>query len=72
MATVSQLVFITQTLHRVDEATDVVYSVTRPVGPVSSRDFVSLRRVAIDNGCRYSASCATLYEPKLPQPGKVR
>ena len=61
-----------QSLHKVDEETDVVYSVTGAVGPVSSRDFVSLRQTSIESGCYISASVATVYGPKPPQSGKVR
>ena len=50
----------------------MVYSVTSAVGPVSSRDFVSLRQVSMRNGYFISASAATTYSDMPPQAGKVR
>ena len=55
-----------------DEETDVVYSVSSAFGPVSSRDFVSLRQISTENGCFVSATVATTFSDKPPQPGKVR
>ena len=59
-------------MYKVDEETDVVYSVACAVGPVSSRDFVSLRQISKRNGFFVSASVATTFSDKPPQPGKVR
>ena len=59
-------------MYKVDEETDVVYSVTSAVGPVSSRDFVSLRQISRRDGFFISASVATTFSQKPPQPGKVR
>ena len=52
--------------------TDVVYSVASAVGPVTSRDFVSLRQISTRNGYFISASVATTFSEKPPQQGKVR
>jgi hypothetical protein len=61
-----------ESLYRVDGETDVVYSVTSALGPVSSRDFVSLRRILTSDACYVSASVATVYSPMPLQSGKVR
>lgn len=37
-----------------------------------SRDFVSVRQIAVKDGCYYSASQATITSLKPEQPGKVR
>ena len=59
-------------MYKVDEETDVVYSVTSAVGPVSSRDFVSLRQILRRDDFFISASVATTFSQKPAQPGKVR
>ena len=61
-----------QSLYKVEKETDVVYSVSSPFGPVSSQDFVSLRHISTENGCFVSATVATTFSDKPPQPGKVR
>ena len=61
-----------QSIYRIDDETDVVYSVTSALGPVSSRDFVSLRQISTNSGHYISASAATVYSGKPPQSGKVR
>jgi hypothetical protein len=63
---------LNESVYKVDEETDVVYSVTSAVGPVSSRDFVSLRQISRRDGFFISASVATTFSQKPPQPGKVR
>ena len=63
---------LNETVHRVDETTDVVYTVSNSIGPISSRDFVSVRQIAIRRGCYFSASMSTNTTLKPEQPGKVR
>ncbi|CAI8013419.1 StAR-related lipid transfer protein 3 (Fragment) [Geodia barretti] len=63
---------LNESVYKVDEETDVVYSVTSAVGPVSSRDFVSLRQILRRDDFFISASVATTFSQKPAQPGKVR
>ncbi|KAL5474432.1 hypothetical protein EMCRGX_G026377 [Ephydatia muelleri] len=64
---------LNETLHHVDDETDIVYTVSAGVGPVSSRDFVSVRLAFEDeNGTKYSAGCAVTSSLKPEQSGKTR
>ena len=64
--------YIVQIIHKIDDETEIIYSATSAVGPVSSRDFVSLRQIDNSNGCYMSACVATVHGARPPQPGRVR
>ena len=64
--------YYVQIVHKIDDETEVIYSATSAVGPVSSRDFVSLRQIDNSNGCYMSACVATVHGARPPQPGRVR
>ncbi|XP_064399305.1 stAR-related lipid transfer protein 3-like isoform X2 [Halichondria panicea] len=68
----NQSCVINETVHRVDQATDIVYTVSAAMGPVSSRDFVSARRIAFRDGAYYSCSKSVVTDLKPEQSGKVR
>lgn len=63
---------LNQTVYRVDDATDVVYTISNALGPVSSRDFVSIRQMERSEGRFYAASKSIVTAMKPEQPGKVR
>ena len=58
-----------QIIHKIDDETEVIYSATSAFGPVSSRDFVSLRQIDNSNGCYMSACVPRSMERDLPSLG---
>ncbi|XP_064399325.1 stAR-related lipid transfer protein 3-like isoform X3 [Halichondria panicea] len=59
-------------VYRVDNATDIICTISNALGPIAARDFVSARKAAFTKGAYYLASQSIVTDLKPEEKGKVR